>query len=102
MENKMTNDNRKTKGKTPASEIRFGNVTAIVWKNQSEIGTSYSVKLNKIYVKDGEWFKTDSFGKNDIIKAQLALQEAARFIFGDSNSYVSENAESTTPVRQYN
>lgn len=50
----------------PANEIRLGRVKAIIWKNQSENGSHYSVTLSKLYKKGDSWGTTPSFSRDDL------------------------------------
>jgi hypothetical protein len=51
----------------PIHEIRLGAIKAAVWKNETDTGTRFNVKLSRIY-KDGDtWKSTDSFGRDDLL-----------------------------------
>jgi len=51
----------------PQHEIRLGSIKAAVWRNESETGARFNVKLSRIY-KDGDtWKSSDSFSRDDLL-----------------------------------
>ncbi len=59
----------------PANEIRFGNIKAAVWRNETEGGVRFSVTFTRIYRDADIWRTTDSFGRDDLlIVAKIADQ----------------------------
>jgi hypothetical protein len=66
-------ENKKEK---PIETIRYGAITAAIWKRESEKGKRFSVTINRSY-KDGEdWKRTDSFGRDDLVLVSMVANEA--------------------------
>lgn len=48
--------------KKPVAEVRFGNIAAAIWQNETESGPRYNVTIERTY-RDGDDFgKSQSFG----------------------------------------
>ncbi len=67
---------------SPIKKFSVGGVQVAVWENQSKEGNQfYTVSLDRRYKdKDDEWKSSNSFKKNDLPKAVLALQKAYEFL----------------------
>jgi hypothetical protein len=67
-----------TKAKNPpVAKIRVGGVTASIWENKGEKGTSYSVTFDRRY-KDaaGEWHSSTSYNAGDLLELAKAADLA--------------------------
>ncbi len=51
----------------PAAQLRYGSVSAAIWKNDTDKGSFYNVTFQRTY-KEGEELKnTQSFGRDDLL-----------------------------------
>ena len=60
----------------PAQTIRYGRLTAAIWRQESDKGPWYSVAFARTYRgQDGSWQSSGSFGRDDLlVLAKLADQ----------------------------
>jgi len=67
----------------PLKECRLGRVKAVVWANDADGGTRYSVQLRRIFKRDGseDWEQTDSFNRDDLPLVAKVADQAHSFIF---------------------
>ena len=78
-----------TEGNKPYKKIRAGQVSATIWKNESEKDGKkfdvFSIQFTKSYsVEENEqtvWKDTNSLQANDLAKAILVLQKAQEELF---------------------
>ena len=64
----------------PAHEVRLGAIKAAVWRNETQTGARFNVKLSRIY-KDGDtWKSTDSFGRDDLLLLAKVADKAHSWI----------------------
>lgn len=64
----------------PVHEVQYGSIKAAIWKNQTEHGIRYNVTLTRLYRKDEQWKTTDSLGRDDLLVAAKALNDAHTWI----------------------
>ena len=70
----------KTTPTRPQHEVRLGAIKAAVWRNETETGARFNVKLSRIY-KDGDtWKSTDSFGRDDLLLVSKVADQAHSWI----------------------
>ena len=75
-----------SKQNSPARKFSAGGIQATIWKNtgRSKTGSEldfFSVQLERRYKdKSDQWQSTNSFGVNDLPKAQLLLGKAYEFL----------------------
>jgi hypothetical protein len=60
----------------PAHKIRIGSLQATIWRNLSDKGNWYSVKLTRGYKADDGWRETDNLGFDDLLSAAKLLDLA--------------------------
>ena len=67
---------------SPIKKFSVGGVQLAVWQNEGKEGNQfYTVSLDRRYKdKDDEWKSSNSYKKNDLPKAILALQKAYEFL----------------------
>ena len=51
----------------PVHEVRLGGIKAAIWQNQTEAGVRYNVTFERLYIQEGEWRSTSSFGRDDLL-----------------------------------
>ncbi len=75
-----------SKQNTPERKLAAGGIQATNWKNtgKSKTGSEmefFSVQLDRRYKdKSDQWKSTNSFGVNDLPKAQLLLSKAYEYL----------------------
>ena len=74
----------------PVAEFRMGLVKAVVWKNETTIGTRHNVTLARLYQLEGHWNETTSFGRNDLPLVQRVAEQAHAFIYEQKPESPSE------------
>ena len=72
---------RKPAENRPVHEVRHRQISAAIWKNQTEKGVMYSVTIKKSYKdQDGNWHDTQSFGFDDLLTVSKAMYDAHSLI----------------------
>jgi hypothetical protein len=77
-----------SQGNRPVHTVRYAAVQVDVWENPGEHGPWHSVSLRRTY-KDkvtGEWKKAHSLGRDDLLPAAQALEEAYRWVASQGRS----------------
>jgi hypothetical protein len=71
----------------PVTVVRLKNIRAAVWRNYSHDGLSYfTVSLSRLY-KDGDgWRSSGSLGRDDLLLAAKALDQAHTWITNETQS----------------
>lgn len=64
----------------PAHEIRYGQVKAVIWKNQTAHGHMFNVTFARIYKDGDEWKESSSFGSDDLLVLAKAADDAHTWI----------------------
>lgn len=65
----------------PVKEFRSGNIRAVVWLNESENGTWYSINLTRSYkISDGTWKETAQFNRDDLLIVSKLAEIAYHYI----------------------
>jgi hypothetical protein len=65
----------------PANRFRLGNITATIWKNQTNGGNSFfTVNVARSYKEGDDWKQTDSFGHGDLLNCAQVMQRAEGWI----------------------
>jgi hypothetical protein len=64
----------------PVHEIRYGNIKAVIWKNQTANGSMHNVTVARIYKDGDDWKESSGFGRDDLLILAAALNEAFRWI----------------------
>ena len=62
----------------PVHKIRNGNVRVAIWRNESGF---FSVTHDRSFRKNDEWHRSTSYGRDDLPKLALALNNAYEWIF---------------------
>ena len=65
----------------PAHVVRLGKVQASIWQNETKHGPRFNVTVARLYLENGEWKRSDSFGRDELLTAAKALSEAHTWIF---------------------
>ena len=76
--------------KPPIHKIRFGTIKAAIWENETKVGVRHSVTITRLY-KDGDnWEETTSLGRDDLLIAAKAIDQAHTWIFEHSKAESQE------------
>lgn len=84
-------------GDRPVHELRLGRVRCSVWKNESDTGPWYSVKLTRLYKTDDGWKASASLNRDDLLPAAKLCEEAALWIFRQQQQPTSPGVETPLP-----
>ena len=58
---------------SPVAQLRYGGISAAIWKNDSEKGAFYNVTFQRTYKESEELKNSQSFGRDDLlVLAKLA------------------------------
>jgi hypothetical protein len=59
----------------------LGKVQASIWRNETKHGPRFNVTACRLYLENGEWKRSDSFGRDELLTACHALQAAYDWIW---------------------
>ena len=62
--------------KTPKAVYQVGAAKVTVWENQGKDGTWKNFKIEKMYLKDGEWRSSSSFNESELLELKAAIDKA--------------------------
>ena len=79
--------------KTPVHVVRYGFIKCCVWENSTKSGSRHAVTLTRLFKNGGSWQESTRFGRDDLLVAAKALNDAHSFIF--SCRVQSDSTEST-------
>lgn len=80
----------------PAHKIRIGSLQATIWRNQSDKGNWYSVKLSRGYKADEGWRETDNLGFDDLLSAAKLLDLAHTWVLHQQQADAKARKEAGT------
>jgi hypothetical protein len=67
-------------GNHPAHQIRYGVLSASIWRQDTEKGPFFNVSFQRSYREGNEWKTSTSFGKNDLLVIGLMATQAFKWI----------------------
>ncbi|WP_199756745.1 hypothetical protein [Tautonia sociabilis] len=72
----------------PVQEFRLGRIKAVVWENETQLGTRYSVAFRRLYKDDAtdQWRQSTSFNRDDLPLVAKVADLAHTWIFGQIQS----------------
>ncbi len=86
-EEKMGKENK------PEMTIRAGTVRAAIWKNSSDKGDEYfTVSLSRGYKDGDDWKETNTYNRDDLMKAKVVLDKAVEFLFLDISPEIEQGS----------
>jgi hypothetical protein len=74
----------------PVHVVKLGRIQANVWANETKNGKRFNVTVCRLYQENGEWKRSDSFGRDELLSAARAFQTAHDWIW--TQSKVTEEA----------
>ena len=78
---------------TPAHVVRLGKIQASVWANETKNGRRYNVTASRLYLENGEWKRSESFGRDELLTAARAFESAYDWIWSQGKSADDEPAK---------
>jgi hypothetical protein len=67
--------------KTPIHVVRYGFIKCCIWENSTRNGSRHVVTLTRLFKNGDSWQESTRFGRDDLLLAAKALNEAHSFIF---------------------
>ena len=67
--------------KKPVHVVRYGFIKCCVWENSTKNGNRHAVTLSRLFKNGDSWQESTRFGRDDLLVAAKALNEAHSFIF---------------------
>lgn len=65
----------------PVHVVKLGKILANVWANETKHGRRFNVTACRLYLENGEWKRSDSFGRDELLTAARAFQSAYDWIW---------------------
>ena len=79
--------------KKPVHVVKYGKVQASVWQNDTKHGPRFNVTLCRLYLENGEWKRSDSFGRDELLSASHACGVAYDWIWSQRKSTEEEASQ---------
>jgi hypothetical protein len=73
--------NREKESNKPVETVRYGTISASIWRNETDNGTWFNVTFSRSYNDGKEWKHTDSFGRDDLLTLAKVANEAHTRIY---------------------
>lgn len=71
----------RSKPNRPVHTVRFGNIKAAIWENQTQHGVMHNVSVSRSYRDDrNNWQESASFSADDLLALAKALDQAHSWI----------------------
>jgi hypothetical protein len=67
--------------KAPVHVVKLGKVQASIWRNETKHGPRFNVTAGRIYLENGTWKRSDSFGRDELLATAKALEAAYFWIW---------------------
>ena len=64
----------------PVNRMRYGNVEATIWRNETTTGTRYNVTLARVFKEGDSWKRSNSFGEDELLRAARLANDAYTFL----------------------
>lgn len=75
----------------PVHVVKFGKVQASVWANETKHGRRFNVTASRLYQENGEWRRSDSFGRDELLTVSKALETAFVWIWEHSHADANDS-----------
>jgi hypothetical protein len=76
----------------PVHTVKLGKVQASIWRNETKHGPRFNVTLSRLYQENGEWKRSDSFGRDELLTAAKAFTDAFDWVWAQRRAEASEEA----------
>ena len=74
----------------PVYVVKLGKVQASIWRNETKHGPRFNVTACRLYLENGEWKQSDSFGRDELLTVSRALQAAYDWIWSQPKMGAAE------------
>jgi len=64
----------------PVHKIRYGALSASIWRQDNERGAMFNVSFQRAYKEGETWKSSTSFGRNDLLVLGLMATQAFEWI----------------------
>jgi len=65
----------------PVAEVRYGNVRAAIWRNESQESSWFNVTFERSYRDEDEFKSSQSFGRDDLLLLAKVANEAHTLVY---------------------
>ena len=72
---------KREKENKPVETVRYGAISASIWRHESDNGTWFNVTFSRSYKDGKEWKHADSFGRDDLLTLAKVASEAHTRIY---------------------
>ena len=72
----LSQDTTGTGQQKPKATYRVGAAVVTVWENEGEQGTWKNFEIEKIYKKEDQWLRTNSFNAKELLELRAAIDKA--------------------------
>ncbi len=72
---------------TPIHSVKFGNIRVHIWSNETKFGARFNVTVARYYRENGEWKRSDSFGREELLTLSKALDYAHSWIYEQTTTH---------------
>ena len=77
----------------PVHVVKLGKVQASLWRNETKHGPRFNVTMSRLYLENGEWKRSDSFGRDECLTAAHALRAAYDWIWANAKPGTTQDEE---------
>lgn len=84
----------------PVHEVRLGKVKAAIWRNETEVGTRYSVTITRIYKTESGWESSSSYGRDELPLVAKVADMAHSWIYQQNDKGDAQPEATETKSRK--
>lgn len=77
--------------KKPVHQIRLGNIKAAVWESEAGEFVRHNVTFTRSFRKDGEWFESQTYGRDDLPRLKKCADLAYEWIFANGGRVAEDD-----------
>lgn len=83
----------------PVHELRIGSIKAALWQNDLPTGPRFTATFCRLYRDQGQWRRTESFGRDDLLVLSKLADLAHSWICERAHETDGTATPPTTPKR---
>lgn len=80
---------------TTAHQIRFGSIKAVIWRNPTNLGDVFSVRIVRLYKSDGRWVESPNYNRDDLLVVAKAADAAHSWLHEQTQGPSAEVAQAS-------
>ncbi|MEM6914819.1 MAG: hypothetical protein AAF511_12680 [Pseudomonadota bacterium] len=88
----------------PIDKIEQFPVEASFFANEGQNGTWFNAQISKVYEKDGQWHRTNSFSSNDLLKLNAIMPRVTERMheleYGRPHEQSRSNTQNMAEIKQ--